>query len=258
MCGIAGIVVRDGTVNSAAVKAMCDLMAHRGPDGEGIWQSKDGLVAFGHRRLAIIDLSRDADQPMADADGELHITYNGEIYNYLEVRAALEGKGHRFRTRSDTEVILEAYRAWGADCVEHFNGMFAFAIWDTVNGALFCARDRFGEKPFLYASGDGFFAFASEYKALLTLDGVDGRFSDAKLGGFFVESSRALDRGLRDLLHSSVRLRMRSDVPVGSCLSGGLDSGSIARESRRPAFGAWFGRAFRHGAVAAPSGQNLI
>lgn len=281
MCGIAGIVAFGGRANPGAVQAMCDLMAHRGPDGEGAWQSIDGEVALGHRRLAIIDLSRDANQPMADAAGTLRITYNGEIYNYLELRDELAAAGHVFRTQSDTEVILEAYRAWGDACVERFNGMFAFAIWDEARQLLFCARDRFGEKPFLYASGDGFFAFASEYKALLSLDGVSARYRDQDLANFFVMPSHSLDHGaetlfegirelppahrmtvplagqspkvsrywsppirskeasesdfdsavaqFRELLQSSIALRMRSDVPVGSCLSGGLDSGSIAR-----------------------------
>jgi len=284
MCGIAGIVAFGGRANPAAVQMMCDLMAHRGPDGEGAWQSSDGQVALGHRRLAIIDLSRDADQPMADTRGELHITYNGEIYNYLELREQLEALGHTFKTQSDTEVILEAYRAWGDACVEHFNGMFAFAIWDTGRECLFCARDRFGEKPFLYAMGDGFFAFASEYKALLSLAEVDARYRNEDLANFFIAPAHSLDQGegtlfsgvrqlpaahrltisltehapkidrywsppteaenpseidfepavteFRDLLVSSIRLRMRSDVPVGSCLSGGLDSGSIARVAK--------------------------
>ncbi len=281
MCGIAGILAYRGQSNPAAVQAMCDLMAHRGPDGEGVWQSADGQIALGHRRLAIIDLSRDADQPMADSRGTLRITYNGEIYNYLEVREQLEADGHIFRTQSDTEVILESYRAWGDACVERFNGMFAFAIWDEERETLFCARDRFGEKPFLYVLGDGYVAFASEYKALLTLDGVSARYRDEDLATFFVAPAQSLDHGeatlfegvrqlppahrmtfsktrqtpeisrywsspvgidkssgldfeaavsgLRELLQSSINLRMRSDVPVGSCLSGGLDSSSIAR-----------------------------
>ena len=257
---------------------MTDLMVHRGPDGEGSWLSADKRICFGHRRLSIIDLTDRAAQPMQDTTGTYTLTYNGEIYNYKEVRAELAALGTQFRSDSDTEVVLEAYRAWGDDCLSRFNGMFAFALHDANRNRILCARDRFGEKPFLFSSGTDFFAFASEYKALLTLNCVRSDIRDSMLAQFFVTPSQALDQErqtlfsdisqllpgeklvlnaqdlsfaissywqppldpdptdlseteatevFRDLLQDSVRLRLRSDVPVGSCLSGGLDSGSI-------------------------------
>ncbi len=277
MCGIAGII---GTraVNAHAVKAMTDLMAHRGPDGEGIWISPDHRVCFGHRRLAIIDVSDHGAQPMHSPDTTLTITYNGEIYNYRELQSELKALGVSFSTESDTEVLLAAYRQWGEACLQKLNGMFAFAIHDSVRKVIFCARDRFGEKPLLFVQKDGFVAFASEYKALLTLQGIGAEIDDERLMRFFVDTSSSLDqerdsvfrdirqlRGgekllidlqtlschlesywqapqtgqsrtvspddaaqhFRALLEDSVKLRMRSDVPLGSCLSGGLDSSSI-------------------------------
>ena len=283
MCGIAGIIGL-APVNDDAVDAMTTLMAHRGPDGEGIWLSNDGRACLGHRRLAILDLAQRASQPMASADGMLHITYNGEIYNYVEIAARLRETGVNFRTTSDTEVILEAYRTWGERCVEHFNGMFAFAIHDRRRRVLFCARDRFGEKPFLFAEGTGFFAFASEYKALLALEGVAHGIDAGALVRFLERPADGLDHrretvftGIRqilpaeklvlqlddlswrtdtywkpstetaqdplpasdaaeafkDLLTDAVGIRLRSDVTVGSCLSGGLDSSAIVCLARR-------------------------
>ncbi len=256
-------------------------MAHRGPDGEGLWTNSGSppFVTLGHRRLAIIDLSPDAAQPMSSDDGRLHLTYNGEIYNYVELRHELQAKGHRFRSRSDTEVILHAYQQWGPGCLDRFNGMFAFAIWDEREKELFAARDRFGEKPFHYTWDPqrAFFAFASEIKALLPLPEVDCSLDDRALFRFvaFQElagSEQTLWRGVRRLPHAhwlrvscrgdrfdltvgrywdidlerrddislkaaagkfaelfadSVRLRLRSDVPVGSSLSGGLDSSAV-------------------------------
>ncbi len=282
MCGIAGIVSAARPVNGAAVAAMTALMAHRGPDGQGLWENADRRVAFGHRRLAIIDPSAASAQPMVA--GDLALTYNGEIYNYLELRAELAALGERFATEGDVEVILAAWRAWGRDCVLRFNGMFAFALWDGSRRELFCARDRFGEKPFLYAEGDGFFAFASEYRALLALDGIETDIDESRLARFLMVPADGLDGGgttlfggirqlpaghrmimtagdlrpriepywtgvpaedaaglspqraaerFRDLLDDSIRLRLRSDVAVGSCLSGGLDSGAIACLVRR-------------------------
>jgi len=278
MCGIAGVLAIEGTVNIEAVRSGIELMAHRGPDGEGVWASPDGRCVFGHRRLAIIDLSEAAAQPMADGSGQFIITYNGEIYNYLEVREELKRHGAVFRTQSDTEVILEAYKLWGAECLSHLNGMFAFALYDIVKGQLFCARDRYGEKPFLFSAKEGFFAFASEYKALLQLPEVSGAYDEFQLLRGLHNASMGLDgdrqtvfddiqqllpseamtvdvktlepriwrywdvqpsrqsarlpeqeafEQFRHLLTDSVRLRMRSDVPVGSCLSGGLDSSAI-------------------------------
>ena len=147
MCGIAGIFHPDvpKPVDPARVAAMSDVLAHRGPDGSGIWTAPG--IGLGHRRLSIIDLSDAAGQPMLTPDSALALSYNGEIYNFREVRAELEAKGHRFRTESDTEVILAAWRQWGPDCLDRFNGMFAFALYDKSQDSLFLARDRLGVKP---------------------------------------------------------------------------------------------------------------
>ncbi|MEA3029957.1 MAG: hypothetical protein QOG13_1282 [Sphingomonadales bacterium] len=168
MCGIAGIFHPDvpKPVDPARVEAMTDILAHRGPDGSGIWTAPG--IGLGHRRLSIIDLSAAAAQPMVVHDGQVAISYNGEIYNFREVRAGLEAKGHRFRTESDTEVILAAWLQWGPDCLSRLNGMFAFALYDAATDALFLARDRLGVKPLFYAElSDGALVFASELKGLL-------------------------------------------------------------------------------------------
>ena len=170
MCGIAGICLCDGAglpENAAAqVDAMCRAMRHRGPDGQGVW-SGDG-VCLGHRRLSIIDLAGGA-QPMHSADDRYHVTFNGEIYNFPELRKELEAQGMRFRTTSDTEIILAGWQVWGSDCLRHFDGMFAFALWDAQEKRLFCARDRFGKKPFFYTLQHGRLYFASELTALTDL-----------------------------------------------------------------------------------------
>ncbi|HEY7811011.1 MAG TPA: XrtA/PEP-CTERM system amidotransferase [Allosphingosinicella sp.] len=167
MCGIAGLFHPQvpKPVDPARVRAMADTLAHRGPDGSGVWTGPG--VGFGHRRLSIIDLEGGV-QPMLSADRKLALTYNGEIYNFREVRAELEGRGHAFSTESDTEVILAAWRQWGPECLSRFNGMFAFALFDADADALFLARDRLGVKPlFLATLPDGAIAFASELKGLL-------------------------------------------------------------------------------------------
>lgn len=171
MCGIAGRVnfASGAPVAAATVRAMCDLIAHRGPDGDGV--HCDGPVGFGHRRLAIIDLSPGGAQPMRTPDGALVITFNGEIYNYRELKAELAGKGHAFRSESDTEVILAAYREWGTACVERLDGMFALALWDQSRRRLFIARDRLGKKPLHYRIDRDGLAFASEAKAFLAEPG---------------------------------------------------------------------------------------
>jgi asparagine synthase (glutamine-hydrolysing) len=271
-------------VNPEALRRMTSVMAHRGPDGAGHWLSSDGRVGLGHRRLAILDLSDKGSQPMTDATERLTITFNGEIYNYLEVREELKGLGHQFRSDTDTEVILESYKEWGEGCLDRFNGMFAFALYDQAAGELFCARDRYGEKPFLFAQEPGFFAFASEYKALLQLAEVSLEYDEFRLLRGLQNASTGLDADsstvfrsisqlrpcekltlnartletkhsrywdvrydpelakvpeaeavarFRDLLTDSVRIRMRSDVVVGSCLSGGLDSSAIVCLARR-------------------------
>jgi asparagine synthase (glutamine-hydrolysing) len=144
-----------------------DTLRHRGPDDAGLWCSADARVAFGHRRLAIVDLSAAGHQPMTDSEGDLQITFNGEIYNFRELRRELESRGISFRSETDTEVILAAYRTWGIRCLERFVGMFAFGIFDLRANALFIARDRVGEKPLFYTHTDGRLSFASELKALL-------------------------------------------------------------------------------------------
>ena len=191
MCGIAGIWHRDGhAVDRALVGQMCASIAHRGPDGdEGLLADSHGHLqpcllseaqsaaydlAFGHRRLAIIDLAT-GDQPMSDASGSLWLIYNGEIYNYRELRAELQAAGHQFRTQSDTEVILQAYHAYGVECASRLNGIFAFALWDAPRQCLFLARDHFGVKPLYYSELGGAFRFASELKAILADPAVPRR-----------------------------------------------------------------------------------
>ena len=171
MCGIAGRVNFQSGAPVAAdvVGRMCDLIAHRGPDGHGVYC--DGPIGFGHRRLAIIDLSPGGAQPMRTPDDAVAITFNGEIYNYLDLKAELSGKGHVFRTSSDTETILAAYREWGTACVERLDGMFAFALWDRPRQRLFVARDRAGKKPFYYRLDRDGIVFASEPKAFLAEPG---------------------------------------------------------------------------------------
>jgi asparagine synthase (glutamine-hydrolysing) len=296
MCGIVGIVATEDGVHPPVLQRMNDLLAHRGPDGEGFmfasgdWarlrysfaRRADGprgdapvRVGLGHRRLAILDLSDRGVQPMCTHDGRMWIVFNGEIYNHVELRSLLESKGYAFTTRTDTEVLLNAYVEWGEDCLERLGGMFAFAVWDDVKGRLFCARDRLGIKPFYYSSTNGAFVFASEIKALLefpncqrqvvdqaavaflmhgncdyaegtlfrgiqalpaahmlTVDGVAGTTSIHRY--WHIDPRARCDRSdqshiaqLHDLLTETVRTHLISDVRVGSCLSGGLDSSTI-------------------------------
>src|SRR5262245_13536958 len=172
MCGIAGrFNFRSGApVDRLLIRQMCDLLAHRGPDGSG--EHTAGAVGLGHRRLAIIDLTPTGAQPMT-LDGQLWITFNGEIYNFLELRRELETRGHQFRSQSDTEVILAAYREWGVESLSRLRGMFAFAIWDGANRTMFLARDRLGKKPLHYWLDRDGLAFASEPKAFLADDGFE-------------------------------------------------------------------------------------
>ena len=165
MCGITGIFNLKGkSVFPGNLRKMTDTLAHRGPDGEGFFI--DRFIGLGHRRLAIIDLSHAADQPMTTGDGNYIISYNGELYNFRELRAELEKIGHTFKSTSDTEVVLKAYVQWGPECVHRFNGMFAFAIWDKKLQELFLARDRYGIKPLYYSFQDQTFLLGSEQKAL--------------------------------------------------------------------------------------------
>lgn len=274
MCGIAGIVTRPGNaVSRTDLQRMTAIVDHRGPDGEGL--SISANVGLGHRRLAILDLTAAGQQPMHSANGDLAIVFNGEIYNYLELREELISLGHRFHSRTDTEVILEAYLAWGEGCVSRFNGMWSFAIHDKRRNLLFCSRDRFGVKPFYYYASDGLFVFGSEIKQLL--DFLPRRMANraelftflvigladcspktffhdihklasghnlvlnVQTGEFKVEPyyrllpvdlSTASEEEVEDrfavLFKDAIHIRLRSDVPVGSCLSGGLDSSAIA------------------------------
>jgi asparagine synthase (glutamine-hydrolysing) len=276
MCGIAGIVnFRGNAVEPAEISRLTSLLAHRGPDGDGVWFSGNRSVAFGHRRLAIIDPGPGGYQPMLSPDGRYVIIFNGEIYNFLELRRELESLGASFRTESDTEVILEAWRVWQEGMLPRFNGMWALAIFDTETNHLFLARDRFGIKPLLYAVTAERLVFASEQRALVqsglfatSVDiGVARRFV---LDAFGVEGSertlcrevRRLQAGhfmwvrrgrldirrwwntvdhlpalpksdaeqverFRELFLDAVGLRMRSDVPIGTCLSGGFDSTAV-------------------------------
>lgn len=168
MCGIFGVASKFLEMEDYMLTRARDAMSHRGPDDAGLWVSQDKRVALAHRRLAVIDLSPGGHQPMEDFGGNYGIVFNGEIYNYRELRGELEQAGPRFRTASDTEVILAAYRAWDVDCLARLNGMFAFALYDKTRRRLFLARDRAGEKPLFYSHRGGRFIFASELKALMT------------------------------------------------------------------------------------------
>lgn len=202
MCGIVGIVSSiAGKVGD--VTAMRDTMTHRGPDDSGCWRSPDGAVALGHRRLSIIDLSPSGHQPMLDASGRVSLTFNGEIYNFQELRDELQGHGHRFRTASDTEVVIESYRRWGTDCVKHFNGMFAFGLYDADSRRLVLARDRAGEKPLFYVHRDGVLRFASELKALMEDPSfertLDPEAFDCYLAYGYVPKDRCILAGVKKL-----------------------------------------------------------
>jgi asparagine synthase (glutamine-hydrolysing) len=273
MCGIAGVVAINATPIprlEASLAVLSRLVAHRGPDGDGVWVSPSRRAGLAHRRLAIIDLSVAAQQPMA-GPGAAVITYNGEIYNYLELRSELQ-PGWRFRSHSDTECILAAYDRDGAECLDRLRGMFAFAVWDERRQRLFCARDRFGIKPFYYAIVGNLFVFASEAKALLpflpeiatdpealaeyltfqytigaatlfrgikqllpghALVVEDGRvrvwrYWDVHYNIDADHNAHYFERRLVELLDASVGLHLRSDVPVGAYVSGGVDSSLIA------------------------------
>lgn len=303
MCGIAGIVqLNKVPVDVKLLEAMTRSLAHRGPDGQGYALlschgkrrpivvrnigsecpqeiGPEYPVGLGHRRLAVLDLSPLGSQPMSNEDGRVWITYNGEVYNYLEIRRELMALGRRFQSMTDTEVVLQAYEEWGSSCLTRLNGMFAFAIWDGRHNRLFCARDRLGMKPFYYRVSAGRLAFASEIKALLEdpslrrspnlpiiydflvlslqdhtdetfFDGIKqlrpGHFMLLEGGRIHIEEwwgirQRDLQRRpeectsttFTDLFQEAVRIHLRSDVPVGSCLSGGLDSSSIVCTMRQ-------------------------
>lgn len=203
MCGIAGIARTTPIADRAWLAAGLGTMAHRGPDDSGVWWSDDGLVGLAHRRLAIVDLSAAGHQPMLEARLGLAVTYNGEIYNFQELRAELEQRGYRFISSSDTEVVLAAYDAWGTDCLSHLNGMFAFALHDAKTQTLFLARDRAGEKPLFYRHDGVEIRFASELKALLADAGmprqVDPVALDCYLGLGHVPGDRSILAGYHKL-----------------------------------------------------------
>lgn len=183
MCGIAGLFsISGGGIDEECLRSMSRVLEHRGPDDSGFFI--DDGVGLAHRRLSIIDLSAEGRQPMTNEDGTLQLIFNGEIYNFPEIREELTGLGHVFRSGTDSEVILHGYEEWGAGCLPKFNGMWAFAIWDGSKGELFCARDRFGIKPFYYALKDGCFIFASEIKALRCYPGVGTKPDERQLINF--------------------------------------------------------------------------
>lgn len=197
MCGIVGVFNLTGSpVANDLLQQMAQALAHRGPDGQGVFV--DEAIGLAHRRLAIIDLSTAAQQPMFSADKRYVLTYNGEIYNYRELREQLQKLGHRFYTQSDSEVILNAYIQWNADCVTHFNGMFAFAIWDKQDKTLFLARDRYGIKPLYYAFVGNTFIFASEQKALLTYPNIKRQLDRPALLEYFTFQNIFTDKTLID------------------------------------------------------------
>lgn len=183
MCGIAGVLSTNGGVSKPSVAAASLALAHRGPDDSGYWS--DQHCALAHRRLAVIDLSPGGHQPMSNPRDDLHIVFNGEIYNFQSLRAELETYGHRFRTSSDTEVILTAYRQWGSDVVKRLRGMFVFAIWDSAARELFLARDRVGKKPLFFAETKAGFCFASEIQGLLQFNEVPRDLDLASLDHYF-------------------------------------------------------------------------
>lgn len=296
MCGICGVVdTREKGISLSKLKIMNDIAFYRGPDEGGIALfAEDGSIelingnskakvenriflGFGHRRLSIIDLSELGHQPMFDESKRYCIVYNGEIYNYIELRRELESLGYKFISNSDTEVIIASYIVWGVDCQSRFNGMWAFAIYDRVERTLFCSRDRFGIKPFYYTYKDGVFAFSSEIKQIIEYFNGDfdidkGILAEFLFWGFESHSNRTFFKNIfclpqshylllnvcnikgdsinpiryweyepvealplykavenfKELFFNSVELRLRSDVPVGLTLSGGLDSSSVA------------------------------
>ncbi len=272
MCGIAGIVSLSGqAVTAPDVQKLTDSLRHRGPDGTGVWLSPAGNVGLGHTRLAILDLSDAAAQPMCSADQRYVMVFNGEIYNFVELASLLKQKGSSFRSRSDTEVLLEGYQQWGMQLFDQLNGMWAIALHDTHTGETLLCRDRFGVKPlYVYHQSGQMLVFASEASAIdrwfdgrLTPDrdylqtvgrrGTGDRSCFREVSslppGHLMQISRdgavmtkawyqlrlqptadnlsEQAEQFRELFVDACRLRLRSDVPVATCLSGGVDSGSI-------------------------------
>lgn len=217
MCGIVGIA-GSGVADPVLAARQCGSLAHRGPDEKGLWVSEDGRVILAHRRLSIIDLSALASQPMMDSSGRYQLVLNGEIYNYRELRASLESAGARFRSASDTEVLLEGFRLWGADVCDRINGQFAFAVYDAEQRRLFLARDRAGEKPLFYFARGGRFIFASELKAIMEDPDVPRRLNAEALDHYlaygYVPGDLCLLDGVRKL-------------PAAHCLTYSIDSAEV-------------------------------
>jgi asparagine synthase (glutamine-hydrolysing) len=286
MSGISGIYnINGSSVDKSLLERMTKAIAHRGPDGEGLFFS--GSVGLGHRRLAIIDLSEAGHQPMTTEDGLFTIVHDGQVYNSPELRQELAGKGYCFRSNTDAEVILYSYREWGEECLERFNGMWSFAIWNSESKNLFCSRDRIGVKPFYYYFDSEVFVFASEIKALFEHSGVPRRVNERAVYNYLMwgisrDSEDTFFAGIKELspsyclwvndreglkirqwwklkinpdlkdpaskdrdqaarrfsmlLEDAVRIRLRSDVPIGTTLSGGLDSSSVTSLARRLIF----------------------
>src|SRR5919198_4326475 len=186
MCGICGALAFGPSLalDERTLERMCDAIAHRGPDDAGTLVRREDGIALGHRRLSIIDLSPAGHQPMANEDGTVWITYNGEVYNHADLRGELEAKGHVYRSRTDTETILHLYEEEGPRCVERLQGMFAFAIWDERRRELFLARDRLGIKPLYYAGPPGGFVFGSEIKALLRHPAISADLDEEAFGHY--------------------------------------------------------------------------
>lgn len=265
MCGLAGVVSFSGPVDTRQVVAMAAAIRHRGPDASGLFEGGSAVIAA--HRLAITDPHGAGAQPFASSDGRLRLAYNGEVYNHRELRVALEARGHRFRTETDTEMVVAAFREWGEQCVERFEGMWAFALWDRDRETLFCSRDRFGIKPFYYHAEAERLAFASEIKAFRGLvplrvnpeilrDFLEYNLVEHRAETFFenihsllpahnLSFSRAGLRiarywrlglkeppadpaeAVRERFFHSVDAHLAKDVPQGFCLSGGLDSSSV-------------------------------
>lgn len=215
MCGITGIFNISGEpISPVVLRKMTDAIAHRGPDGEGFYS--EGFVGLGHRRLAIIDLSDAGHQPMISCDGSVALTYNGEVYNFQELRAKLEALGHQFRSKTDSEVVLNAWMEWGPECVIRFNGMFAFAVWDRREQSLFLVRDRYGIKPLYYACWGQTFLFGSEQKAILAHPAARRDIDKEALLEYFtfqnIFTDRTLLKGVKLLPPASVaRVRLAGD-----------------------------------------------
>jgi len=274
MCGIAGMFSLSGGIDLRTLERMVSALRHRGPDHEGVWLNDDNTVGLAQARLAVIDTSPSGNAPMLSSNGRVAITYNGEVYNFREIREELEGLGHSFRSRSDTEVALKAYMQWGIGCVNRFVGMFALALWDEDEGALYLVRDRLGIKPLYYLIAPGFLAFGSEIKSLIVLPQFSKELSTQALLAYlrfqYVPAPHSIFRSVRKLppgytlrfdgresveerywhiddagvewgegsdadveeeflriLRQAVRDRLVSDVPLGSFLSGGIDSSLV-------------------------------